>query len=31
MNWHDDYLYFDYAIGVINDDITLSELKKIDF
>lgn len=30
MNWR-DYLYFNYAIGVINYDITLSELKKIDF
>ena len=31
MNWTDDYLYFDYALGVINDDETLNKIKKIDF
>ena len=31
MNWTDDYLYFDYALGVIDDEDTLNILKKIDF
>lgn len=31
MNWSDDYLYFDYAIGVINDDNTLNKIQNIDF
>ena len=31
MNWSHDNLYFDYALGVINDDSTLQELKSIDF
>ncbi len=31
MNWTDDYLYFDYALGVIDDESTLNKLKNIDF
>ncbi len=31
MNWTDDYLYFDYALGVIDDETTLKKLKSIDF
>lgn len=31
MNWTNDYLYFDYALGVIDDEITLNEIKSIDF
>ncbi len=31
MNWTDDYLYFDYALGVIDDKETLDKLKSIDF
>lgn len=31
MNWTDDYLYFDYALGVIDDEETLKGLKLIDF
>ncbi len=31
MNWTDDYLYFDYALGVIDDESTLNKLKTIDF
>ncbi len=31
MNWTDDYLYFDYAIGIINDDDTFNKIQNIDF
>ncbi len=31
MNWTSDYLYFDYALGVIDDEITLDKIKSIDF
>ena len=31
MNWSDDFKYFDYALGVINDEETLDILKQIDF
>jgi len=31
MNWTDDYLYFDYALGVIDDEKTLKKLENIDF
>jgi len=31
MNWSDDYLYFDYVIGVINDESILNKIKNIDF
>lgn len=31
MNWTNDYLYFDYALGVIDDEDTLNKLKEIDF
>lgn len=31
MNWTDDYLYFDYALGVIDDEDTLNKIKLIDF
>lgn len=31
MNWRNDYLYFDYALGVINDEETLEKLRNIDF
>lgn len=31
MNWTSDYLYFDYALGVIDDEDTLRKLKSIDF
>lgn len=31
MNWSDDYLYFDYALGVIDDEDTLNKIKLIDF
>lgn len=31
MNWTNDYLYFDYALGVIDDKDTLNKLKEIDF
>ncbi len=30
-NWTEDYLYFDYALGVIEDEDTLSKIKFIDF
>ena len=29
MNWTKDYLYFDYAIGVIDDEDTLSKMKTV--
>lgn len=31
MNWSNDYLYFDYAIGVIDDEDTLNIIKSLDF
>ena len=31
MNWTKDYLYFDYALGVIDDEETFGKLKTIDF
>ncbi len=31
MNWTDDYLYFDYALGVIDDENTLQKLNSINF
>lgn len=31
MNWSEDYLYFDYALGVIDDEDTLNKIKAIDF
>lgn len=31
MNWSQDYLYFEYAIGIINDEETLNKIKSIDF
>lgn len=31
MNWRNDYLYFDYALGVINDEETLEKIRNIDF
>lgn len=31
MNWTDDYLYFDYALGVIDDEDILNEIKLINF
>lgn len=31
MNWTDDYLYFDYAYGVIDDEKSLSILNSINF
>ncbi len=31
MNWSEDYLYFDYLLGVIDDEDTLEKLKQIDF
>lgn len=31
MNWTNDYLYFDSALGVIDDEDTLNKLKEIDF
>ncbi|MCM1052796.1 MAG: hypothetical protein NC483_02295 [Ruminococcus sp.] len=31
MNWTKDYLYFDYAVGVINNEEILKKLKNIDF
>lgn len=31
MNWTEDGLYFDYALGVIEDDIILERLMLIDF
>lgn len=30
-NWTEDYLCFDYALGVINDEDTLNKIKSIDF
>ena len=27
MNWSDDYLYFDYALGTIDDEEVLEKLK----
>ena len=30
MNWSKDYSYFDYALGVIGDDDTLSKIKELD-
>lgn len=29
MNWSEDYLYFDYALGVIDDEDTLNQIKSI--
>lgn len=31
MNWTDDYLYFEYALGVIDNEKVLDKLKTIDF
>lgn len=31
MNWTDDYLYFDYALGVIDNPQILNKIKNIDF
>ncbi len=31
MNWTKDYLYFDYAIGTIDNECILKKLKNIDF
>ena len=31
MNWTEDDLYFDYALGVIEDDATLKLIKSVDF
>lgn len=31
MNWSEDYLYFDYSLGVIDDEATLNKIKSIDF
>lgn len=31
MNWTKYYLYFDYALGVIDDEETLNKIKAIDF
>ncbi len=31
MNWTDNYLYFDYTLGVINNEEVLDILKTIDF
>lgn len=31
MNWTENYLYFDYALGVIDDEDTLNKIKSIDF
>ncbi len=31
MNWSEDYLYFDYALGVIDDEDILNKIKSIDF
>lgn len=31
MNWTNDYLYFDYALGVIDDEETLEKLKNIPY
>lgn len=31
MNWSEDYLNFDYAIGVIEDEDTLNKIKSLDF
>lgn len=31
MNWSKDYLYSEYAIGVIDDKKTLEKIKQIDF
>ena len=31
MNWSEDYLYFDYALGVIDDYDTLNKITTIDF
>lgn len=30
MNWTDDCLYFDYAIGVVDDEETLNKIRAID-
>lgn len=30
MNWTKDYFYFDYALGVLDDEDTLNKLKSID-
>ena len=30
MNWTEDSLYFDYALGVIDDEDTLNKIKSID-
>ena len=27
MNWTENYLYFDYALGVIDDEDTLNKIK----
>lgn len=29
MNWTEDYSYFDYALGVIDDEDTLSRIKTV--
>lgn len=31
MSWSEDYLYFDYALGVIDDEDILNKIKSIDF
>lgn len=31
MNWSEDYIYFDYALGVIDDEDTLNKIKSLDF
>lgn len=31
MNWSEDYLYFDYALGIIDDENTLNKINSIDF
>lgn len=31
MNWTEDYLYFDYAIGAIKNDVVVKKLGNIDF
>ena len=30
MNWTENYLYFDYALGVIGDEDTLDKMKSVD-
>jgi len=29
MNWSDDYLYFDYAVGIINDEETFNKIQSV--